>query len=93
MLTVKQRQCNLQFLNYDCGCEKPFEVLKVDGIEGNMTKQAYKNFQRDFGLSMIDGIYGYETDTRLTQEIRIIQINIRCEKIDRFSTVMKQFQN
>lgn len=85
MLTVKQRQCNLQFFNYDCGCEKPFEVLKVDGIEGNMTKQAYKNFQRDFGLSMIDGIYGYETDTRLTQEIRIIQIEIRCEKIDRFS--------
>lgn len=97
MLTVKQRQCNLQFLNYDCGCEKPFEVLKVDGIEGNMTKQAYKNFQRDFGLSMIDGVYGYETDTRLTQEIRIIQINIRCEKIDGLVgietiTKLKEFQ-
>lgn len=54
MLTVKQRQCNLQFLNYDCGCGQPFEVLKVDGIEGQKTIQAYKNFQRDFGLKLID---------------------------------------
>lgn len=97
MLTVKQRQCNLQFLNYDCGCGQPFEVLKVDGIEGTHTKQAYKSFQRDFGLLSIDGIYGYETDTRLTQEIRLIQINIRCEKVDGLVgietvTKLKEFQ-
>lgn len=46
MLTIKQRQANLQFLNYDCG--------GIDGIEGKKTKQAYYNFQRDFELSMLD---------------------------------------
>lgn len=46
MLTIKQRQANLQFLNYDCG--------GVDGIEGPKTKKAYYYFQRDFGCSMLD---------------------------------------
>lgn len=97
MLTVKQRQCNLQFLNYDCGCGTPFDVLQVDGIEGEKTKHAYKSFQRDFGLNIVDGIYGYETDTRLTQEIRLIQINIGCTMVDGLVgtdtiTKLKEFQ-
>lgn len=46
MLTIKQRQRNLQFLNYDTG--------GVDGKEGAKTKRAYYNFQRDFGCSMLD---------------------------------------
>lgn len=49
MLTIKQRQANLQFLNYDCG--------GIDGIEGYKTKRSYYYFQRDWGLSMLDGIY------------------------------------
>lgn len=65
MLNVKQRQMNLNFLNYATG--------GVDGIEGEKTINAYRNFQRDFGCTMIDGIYGEETDSKLIETIKCIQ--------------------
>ena len=46
MLTIRQRQADLQFLNYDCG--------GVDGIEGPKTKKAYYYFQRDFNCSILN---------------------------------------
>ena len=75
MLTIKQRQANLQFLNYDCG--------GIDGIEGTKTKKSYYYFQRDFGCSMLDGIYGKETNAVLISTIKIIQNKINCTMIDR----------
>lgn len=74
MLNIKQRQKNLNFLNYDTG--------GIDGKEGAKTKRAYYCFQRDFNLSMLDGIYGNETDTRLIQVIKDIQIRLACNLID-----------
>lgn len=67
MLNIRQRQMNLQFLNYDCG--------GIDGIEGQKTKQAYRNFQRDFDC-LIDGIYGPETDRKLISVIDDIQARV-----------------
>lgn len=67
MLNIKQRQMNLNFLNYDTG--------GVDGIEGSKTKAAYKSFQRDFGLA-VDGIYGAKTDAKLIEVIKDIQAKI-----------------
>ena len=67
MLNIRQRQMNLQFLNYNCG--------GIDGIEGQKTKQAYKNFQRDFEC-LIDGIYGPETDRKLISVIDDIQARV-----------------
>ena len=64
MLSVKQIQMNLKFLNY--------YYDKIDGIKGNNTINAIKNFQRDNGLS-VDGIYGTQTEGALVQLIKQIQ--------------------
>lgn len=64
MLTIKQRQMNLNFLNYSTG--------GIDGKEGIKTKSAYKSFQRDFGL-IADGIYGNATNSKLIEVIENIQ--------------------
>lgn len=64
MLNIKQRQMNLNFLNYTTG--------GIDGIEGSKTKSAYKSFQRDFGLN-VDGIYGENTNAKLISVIKEIQ--------------------
>ena len=93
MLSVKQRQINLQFLNYDCGCSPngKFEVLKADGIEGNKTKKSYYYFQRDFGCSMLDGDYGKETETRLLEVIKNIQntIGTKADGLVGSDTILK----
>ena len=65
MLNVKQRQMNLKA---HCGYYKG----SIDGIEGNGTKTAYKNFQRDNGLA-VDGIYGTNTDNKLISVIKNLQ--------------------
>lgn len=67
MLSIRQRQLNLQFLNYYKGA--------IDGIEGTKTKQAYKDFQKDFNL-VVDGIYGVKTDAKLIEVIKDIQAKI-----------------
>lgn len=72
MLNIRQRQMNLQFLNYNCG--------GIDGIEGQKTRQAYRNFQRDFEC-LIDGKYGPETDRRLISIIDDIQARVGA-KVD-----------
>lgn len=67
MLNIKQRQMNLKFLGY-------YNKV-VDGIEGRDTKQAYKDFQRAYGLT-VDGIYGAKTDAKLVAVIKEIQRNL-----------------
>lgn len=67
MLSIRQRQLNLQFLGY----YKKY----IDGIEGVGTKQAYKDFQRDYGL-VVDGIYGVKTDAKLIEVIKQKQIEL-----------------
>ena len=64
MLTIKQRQNNLKFLNYYGGA--------IDGLEGQGTKNAYKSFQRDNGL-VANGVYGVNTDNKLISVIKDIQ--------------------
>ena len=64
MLNIKQRQMNLKFLGY--------YTKSIDGIEGAGTKQAYKDFQRAYGLT-VDGIYGAKTDAKLIAVIKEIQ--------------------
>ena len=64
MLNIIQRQMNLKFLNFYKG--------QVDGIEGKLTKQAYKDFQKEFNLE-VDGIYGVKTDSKLIETIKTIQ--------------------
>lgn len=67
MLTIKQRQANLQFLGYYNG--------QIDGIVGTLTKQAYRNFQKEYGL-VIDGIYGVKTNAKLIEVIKQKQIEL-----------------
>lgn len=67
MLTIKQRQLNLQFLGY--------YKLSVDGIEGKGTKQAYKDFQKDYNL-VVDGIYGVKTNAKLIEVIKAEQTKL-----------------
>nr|DAG74068.1 MAG TPA: peptidase [Caudoviricetes sp.] len=61
MLSVKYRQMNLKFLGYYKNA--------IDGIEGAGTKQAYRDFQKDFGLA-VDGIYGANTNAKLIEVIK-----------------------
>ena len=68
MLNIKQRQMNLKFLN--------FYHSAIDGIEGTGTKQAYKEFQKTYSLT-VDGIYGSHTNNKLIAVIKEIQTKYR----------------
>lgn len=61
MLSVKYRQMNLKFLGYYKNA--------IDGIEGAGTKQAYRDFQKNYGLA-VDGIYGVNTNAKLIEVIK-----------------------
>ena len=65
MLGVRQRQLNLRTYYY-------FYKGNIDGIEGPLTKEAYRNFQMFTGLS-VDGIYGYNTNKKLIEVIKDLQ--------------------
>lgn len=65
MLTVKQRQLNLKTYMY-------YYKGNIDGKEGNLTKEAYKQFQSNNNLK-VDGIYGIRTDKKLILCIKDIQ--------------------
>lgn len=73
MLNNYYIQKNLQFLNYYKG--------KIDTIIGVQSKQAIRDFQRDFNLE-IDGIYGVKTDACLVKVIKEMQQILQCSKID-----------
>lgn len=65
MLTVKVRQTYLKKLGFYTG--------KIDGIEGPLTKAAYKSLQKKFFTrkSDIDGKYGNDTEKLLVNAYRV----------------------
>ncbi len=67
MLNIKQRQMNLKFLG--------FYTKNIDGIEGNGTKQAYKDFQKNYDL-IVDGIFGAKTNAKLVKVIKAEQARL-----------------
>ena len=67
MLNIKQRQMNLKYLE--------FYSKNIDGIEGTGTKQAYRDFQKAYGL-VVDGIYGTKTNTKLIEVIKAEQARL-----------------
>ncbi len=67
MLNIKQRQMNLKYLK--------FYSKGIDGIEGKGTKQAYRDFQKAYGL-VVDGIYGTKTNTKLIEVIKAEQARL-----------------
>lgn len=68
MLTVAQRQLCLRTYGY-------YYKGEVDGLEGPQTKEAYANFQRDFGL-VVDSIYGENTEFALRNAVRNLQYKL-----------------
>lgn len=64
MLNNYYIQKNLKALNYYKG--------NIDEIIGSQTKQAIKDFQRDFGL-VVDGIFGEQTNAVMVQVIKECQ--------------------
>ena len=65
MLTIKQRQLNLRTYYY-------FYIGEIDGIVGNMTINAYRDFQAFVGI-IVDGIYGEVTNAKLIERIKDLQ--------------------
>ena len=73
MLTVKERQEKLKVIGLYKG--------KIDGIEGKLTKQAYKDLQNKyfFRVKDKDGIYGKNTDILLQC---VYNVKISCTNFD-----------
>ena len=65
MLNVKDRQLYLNKLGFYAG--------KIDGIEGDKTRRAYKTLQKKYFTreSDIDGVYGINTDKLLLNAKRV----------------------
>lgn len=65
MLTIKQRQEYLKYLGFYKG--------SIDGIEGNLTKSAYRTLQSKYFArkSDIDGKYGRNTDMLLVNAYNV----------------------
>lgn len=72
MLTNKQIQTNLKFLNFYTG--------KIDGKIGVGTKSAIKKFQRNFELT-IDGIWGTNSNNKCIEVVKWVQKKIGA-KVD-----------
>ncbi len=65
MLSIYQRQLNLFYAGY-------YYKGKLDGIEGPLTKEAYKDFQKEQKLEA-DGIYGVQTEAALIEYVKDMQ--------------------
>ena len=63
-MTIKQKQWQLYFLGYYDG--------KIDGIWGDKSRNATKQFQADNGL-WCDGVFGFATEEKSTAIIKVIQ--------------------
>lgn len=73
MLNNYYIQKNLKFLGYYKG--------NIDEIIGSQSKQAIKDFKRDFGLPE-NSVYDNETDRVLQKVIKEMQEILQCSKID-----------
>ena len=60
-MTTKQRQNLLAYLGYYSG--------DIDGIYGQQTKAAVERFQEDFGVIVVDGLAGDETDKAMRHAV------------------------
>ena len=65
MLSIRQRQLNLRTYMY-------YYKGNIDGKEGILTKQAYRNFQKNNCL-VVDGIYGINTENKLILCVKDLQ--------------------
>lgn len=65
MINIKQRQLNLKYNGY-------FYPLDIDGIEGKYTKDAYKKFQKFYGMKET-GIYDSKIEKYLKMRTRYLQ--------------------
>lgn len=75
MLSIKTRQKYLKNLGFYKG--------SVDGIEGKLTKSAYKSIQtKYFPKKYIDGIYGNQTEilVRNAERVRLYTKNFKLEE-------------
>lgn len=72
MLSVKQVQLNLRHIGY-------YYKGAIDGIEGRLTKAAYRSFQQDSKL-VVDGIYGKKTEQALIQMCKDMQTALNKSK-------------
>lgn len=59
-MTIKQKQCLLAYLGYYTG--------DIDGLWGDMSRQATGAFQRDYQLT-VDGVFGDGTAKRIREVI------------------------
>lgn len=59
-MTVIQKQCLLRYLGFDCG--------GIDGVWGEKSAGATKEFQRQYGLTE-DGVFGPETEEKILSVI------------------------
>lgn len=60
-MDTRETQLLLLFLGYDLGT--------ADGVLGQQTKEAVKQFQKDYGCRFVDGIPGQETDAALRKAV------------------------
>ena len=65
MLNIKQRELNLKTYKY-------YYRGAIDGKEGVQLKSAYKQFQKEYRLT-VDGIYGAKTNAKLVEVIKDLQ--------------------
>ena len=61
-MTDVQKQCLLKYLGYYPG--------SVDGIFGNQSRQATKDFQADYGLEN-SGLFNSATEEKLLQALQL----------------------
>lgn len=68
----KVKQKELKYLGY--------YKYKIDGIFGNLSKKATKEFQKDYGLK-IDGIFGSNTINKMLETWKLIQLKLNKLKL------------
>lgn len=72
-MTVKQKQCLLNFLGYDTG--------GIDGILGSKTRNAIEQCQEDLGIPS-DGVWGPQTETAVLEAVYTYDVDAPVPEAD-----------
>lgn len=72
-MTIKQRQCLLNFLGYDTG--------GVDGILGPKTRNAIEQCQEDLEIPA-DGVWGQQTETAVLEAVYTYDVDAPVPEAD-----------
>jgi hypothetical protein len=72
-MTVKQKQCLLNFLGYDTG--------GIDGILGSKTRNAIEQCQEDLGIPS-DGVWGPQTETAVLEAVYTYDVDAPVPESD-----------